>query len=88
MSAVLHDDPRSPREIASYWIEHVIKHGGKHLRFVAMDTPLYQFLMIDVIAFVFIILLLFTILTSLLIVFVVRKTCWNRSVTKDKIKKQ
>jgi len=42
------------REKASFWIEHGIKHGGKHLRSVAMDMHTYQFLMIDVIALVLI----------------------------------
>ena len=35
----------------AYWIEHVIKFGDRHLRSHAMEMPMYQYLMIDVIAF-------------------------------------
>ena len=34
-----------------YWIEHVIKYGDRHLRSHATKMPMYQYLMIDVIAF-------------------------------------
>ena len=37
-------------DTAVYWIEHVIKYGANHLRPRAVDMPLYQYLMADVIA--------------------------------------
>lgn len=42
---------------ASYWINHVIKFGGRHLRSPCVDQHIYQFLMFDVIGLLFIILL-------------------------------
>src|SRR6218665_1130723 len=47
-SEVFRDQPMHPRERGAFWVEHVIKHGGKHLRMLSMDLPLYQFLMLDV----------------------------------------
>jgi glucuronosyltransferase len=49
LSAIFRDQPMYGREKAAYWIEHVIKHGGNHLRTAATDMPLYQFLMFDII---------------------------------------
>jgi|SRR6218665_625750 len=47
-SEVFRDQPMNARERGAFWVEHVIKHGGKHLRTLSMDLPLYQFLMLDV----------------------------------------
>ena len=47
-SEVFRDQPMNGRERGAFWIEHVIRHGGKHLRTLSMDLPLYQFLMLDV----------------------------------------
>ena len=40
-SSILHDR-REPADEMAYWIEHVMKHGGEHLRPVTMDMPLYD----------------------------------------------
>jgi len=50
-SAILRDTPMTPRETAAYWVEHVIKHGHRHLRSHAMNLASYEYVMIDVIAF-------------------------------------
>lgn len=38
------------REKAAYWIEHVIKYGGDHLRPQEYDMTLIEFLMVDILA--------------------------------------
>ncbi|XP_071111136.1 UDP-glucuronosyltransferase 2A2-like [Haliotis cracherodii] len=43
---------RSPKDEAVYWIEHVLKYGGAHLRSYCQDMPLYQYLCLDVIGLV------------------------------------
>jgi len=35
-------------ERAAYWVEHVTKFGGEHLRSAGSDLPLYQYLMLDI----------------------------------------
>ena len=46
------DRPMSPADTAVYWIEYVIRHkGAAHLKTAAVHMPLYQYLLLDVIAF-------------------------------------
>ncbi|XP_067673844.1 UDP-glucuronosyltransferase 2B7-like [Haliotis asinina] len=47
---------KSPKDEAVYWIEHVLKYGGAHLRSYCQDMPLYQYLCLDVIGLVLVIL--------------------------------
>lgn len=39
-----------PVERAAYWLDHVINYGGGHLRSSGQEIPLYQFLLLDVLA--------------------------------------
>ena len=54
-AATFKDAPMTPREKALYWIEHVIKHGGRHMRSYAMDMVWYEYLMLDILGFVFVV---------------------------------
>ena len=54
-SAILKSRPMTAQDTAAYWVEHVLKFGGDHLRTSAMDMPLYQFLMLDIIIFVLVV---------------------------------
>ena len=70
-SAILKDRPPGG-ETAAYWIEHVIKHGGGHLRSEAFSMPWYQFMCLDIIAFVLVIVVVF-----IMVVVLVLKCCWR-----------
>ena len=50
-SAILRDRPINSLQTATYWVEHVLKFGGEHLRSYAQDMPWYQFFMLDVLIF-------------------------------------
>ncbi|XP_049762257.1 UDP-glucosyltransferase 2-like [Schistocerca cancellata] len=53
LSVLFRDRPRPPLEEAVYWVEYVIRHqGAPHLRSAALDLAWYQYLLIDVAAFV------------------------------------
>nr|CAH7757405.1 unnamed protein product [Callosobruchus chinensis] len=55
---LLLDEPMPGIEKALWWIEYIIRHkGAKHLRNPIVDIPMYQYLMLDVIATVFVVLL-------------------------------
>ncbi|KAL8585729.1 hypothetical protein ACOMHN_056358 [Nucella lapillus] len=43
----------SPKEEAAKWLDHVMEHGGEYMRYAGQKMPLYQFLGLDVFAFVF-----------------------------------
>ena len=67
-SRIMQDRPQLPSEKAVMWLEHVLKHGGDHLRPHIQDMPSYQILMIDILAFIVISL----IISILVIVFFLR----------------
>lgn len=50
MSLAFRDMPLSPMDTAIYWTEYILRHkGAPHLRSSAVDLPLYQYLLFDVI---------------------------------------
>lgn len=52
LSALFHNRPLKPLDTAVYWIEYVIRHKGAfHLRTAASTLSWYQYLLLDVIAF-------------------------------------
>jgi UDP:flavonoid glycosyltransferase YjiC (YdhE family) len=53
-SAILKDRPMTPRQTVAYWIEHVMKHGHQHLRPHATDLAWYEYFMVDVLVFLFV----------------------------------
>lgn len=56
MSAIFHDRPMRPVEKAAFWIEHVIKHGGEYMRSPIHDLTWYQYYLLDVVAFLLLVL--------------------------------
>ncbi|RZF43050.1 hypothetical protein LSTR_LSTR001228 [Laodelphax striatellus] len=57
-SAIFRDNPIRPPEKAAYWIEYVLRHkGAPHLRSEGRNLPYYQYLLLDVFAFVAAVLL-------------------------------
>ncbi|XP_061389119.1 UDP-glycosyltransferase UGT5 [Musca vetustissima] len=57
-SRIFRDRPMGSRETAAYWIEYVIRHrGAPQLRSAGLDLKWYQFYLLDVIAFVVVLLL-------------------------------
>ena len=82
-SAIFKDQPLPPKEKAAYWIEHVLKYGGSHLRSHALDLPWYQYLMLDILALLgFILLVLF--LLIIFIIYLCKRVCRSSSGRKEK----
>ena len=50
-SAILKDLPNARDELV-FWVNHILKFGGDHLRPVSADMGTLEFFMIDVIAFI------------------------------------
>jgi glucuronosyltransferase len=75
------DRPLSPLDTAIFWTEYVIRHNGApHMRSAALDLAWYQYLLLDVIAVLF--LALVTVLA--VFYFIVKKLfslCHN--ITKE-----
>ncbi|XP_049742085.1 UDP-glucuronosyltransferase 2B4-like isoform X4 [Elephas maximus indicus] len=52
LSAIHHDQPVKPLDLATFWIEFVMRHkGAKHLRPAALSLTWYQYHSLDVIGF-------------------------------------
>ena len=80
-SEIFRSQAQSPVESATFWIEHVCRFGGDHLRSDGNDLPFYSYLMLDIFAFtgtVFVILLY--VLYRLLEV-IMNKCCGRRPTT-------
>lgn len=71
-SAIFRDEPLFGSRKAGHWIDHVIKFGGAHLRSPAVDLPLYQFLMLDVIGILFLIALALGLLVIIAVIYLVQ----------------
>ncbi|XP_069681756.1 UDP-glycosyltransferase UGT5-like isoform X1 [Periplaneta americana] len=57
---IFRDRPLSALDTAIFWTEYVLRHkGAPHLRSAAVDLTWYQYLLLDVIAFIAAIILLF-----------------------------
>jgi len=72
-SEIFRSQAQSPVERATFWIEHVCRFGGDHLRSAGNDLPLYSYLMLDVLAFILITLYIFVFLLYKLIRFTVNR---------------
>jgi glucuronosyltransferase len=36
------------REVGVYWVEHILRHGGKHLNSASKNLPFYKLYLLDV----------------------------------------
>ena len=77
-SQIFKSRPLTPSQRAAWWIDHVIKYGGHHLRPAVADLPYYQFLMLDILAGVVVLVGLTAMLCCLLCKFVRR--CFSRKL--------
>ena len=50
-SLILRNKPHSTGKRVSFWLNHVIKYGDKHLRSAAYQMTIFEFLMVDVFLF-------------------------------------
>lgn len=54
VSKMIKDQPSSPKENIVFWTEYVIRHNGaENLNSVMSSIPLYQYLLLDIISFIF-----------------------------------
>jgi glucuronosyltransferase len=50
ISEIWRDEPMIGCKKAGFWLNHVIKYGGEHLRSPYLNQPLYQYFMLDILA--------------------------------------
>ena len=72
-SAIIQSQKMLPKEKLAYWVDHVMKFGGAHLRPASQDLPLFKMFMLDVFAFLLLMLIVLLYATC----FVIKK-CWQK----------
>ncbi|RZF48858.1 hypothetical protein LSTR_LSTR003238 [Laodelphax striatellus] len=91
LSVRFRDRPQTPLETAVYWTEYVIRHkGAPHLRSAAVELSWYQYLLLDVIAFVLLVSLTTILSFYYSLKFIIRKLFkksepTNKSSKKDQL---
>ena len=64
-SAIMRDQPNTGAEKASYLINHVVKHGDKHLKTGALKLSLFEYYMFDIFLFIcFVVIVCFVLLST------------------------
>ncbi|XP_030847007.1 UDP-glucuronosyltransferase 2B31-like [Strongylocentrotus purpuratus] len=81
LSAIFRDRPMPPATTAAFWIEHVIKHGGGHLRPPTHSLAFFQIYLLDIAAFG---ILLVGILFFIMIKRTMRWCCCRKKIVKTK----
>ena len=81
-SAIYRDFP-SPQSTVVFYVEHVLKFGGTHLKPAYLRMPLWQFFMLDVLAF-----LLVSILVVVALMFCVTHAMFRRCCSSSTKKKR
>ncbi|XP_067011529.2 UDP-glycosyltransferase UGT5 [Anabrus simplex] len=83
LSSKFRDRPETPLETAVFWCEYVMRHkGAPHLRSAAKDLYLFQYLLLDVIAFAS----AATLVPVLLLCYCCKKI-FSKKLVQNKIKK-
>ncbi|KAJ8938226.1 hypothetical protein NQ314_011555 [Rhamnusium bicolor] len=80
-SKIMKDRQVKPLDNAVYWVEYVIRHNGaQHLRVAYLDLTWYQYYLLDVFAFILVVLVG--------VYFALKKAIsyWLRRIRKKKFK--
>ncbi|KAJ4428693.1 hypothetical protein ANN_25686 [Periplaneta americana] len=81
---IFRDRPLSALDTAIFWTEYVLRHkGAPHLRSAAVDLTWYQYLLLDVIAFIAAIILVFLLAVRKLFTLIF---CSKKTIQKKKKK--
>lgn len=84
LSNLYRDRPEHPLDKAAFWIEYVIRHNGaRHMQSPAVHLNVLQYYMVDVLAFIFVILYAIVKIIAILCGLLKRKIFG----TKNKLKK-
>lgn len=88
LSERFRDRPLPPLDTAVYWVEYVARHkGAPHMRTAAVGMPFYQYLLLDVIAFLAVVLFVFFYIFYFVTKALFRKLFKSKPIP-DKVKKQ
>jgi UDP:flavonoid glycosyltransferase YjiC (YdhE family) len=85
LSSLFRDRPQSAMELATFWIEYVIRHkGAPHMRFQGVDLNFFQRHSLDVIAFLIVVIYLVVKVVKVVVLFTCRRVCCSKK-KKEKV---
>jgi UDP:flavonoid glycosyltransferase YjiC (YdhE family) len=73
------------KDTAAYWVEHVMKFGGNHLRTTASDMSDIQFVMLDIFAFLTVLIFIMLFVVKKLGCFLYKKFTAKKAMSEKKI---
>ena len=73
----------NPREVAAYWVEHVLKFGGDHLKSGALDLAWYEYLMLDILGFILVVLMAIIVIATTVIRKCLKHACYGKTTDKS-----
>lgn len=86
LSKLMRDEILPGKDVAAYWIEYVIRHGGtKHLQLASKNMPFYQRHLLDVALFLEMVAIFVLLLSYYTLRFLVRK-CLKRKPASPAVK--
>ena len=84
-SKVYHDFP-SPHRTVQFYVDHVLKFGGSHLKPASLHMPLWKFFMLDILVFFLAVLTVIMILMMLFCLVIYRRCSKSRAQSGSKSK--
>lgn len=74
LSDLYRDRPQHPLDTAAFWIEYVIRHNGaRHMQSPAIHLHIFQYYMLDVVAFIFVLFVIAIRITGMIYKQLIRK---------------
>ena len=71
-SQIMRDKPMNAVQTAAFWIDHVLKFGGEHLKPTTVNLTWWQLYCLDTLGFIFLILIVFLYVLFRLLKFLVK----------------
>jgi len=85
VSSLIKDELVPGKEVAAYWVEHVLRHGGtKHLQSPGKNMQFYQYYLLNVFSFLILLSSILLFVSYHSIRWTARKWCRNSKATKIK----
>ncbi|XP_045479526.1 UDP-glycosyltransferase UGT5-like isoform X3 [Harmonia axyridis] len=83
-SKIMRDKPITPRETIAFWVDYVVNHkGANHLKVAALKLSWYQYLLLDVVAFIVIFLFLLVCFIRSVIKYMLSSFCKKKLKEKN-----
>ncbi|XP_077863640.1 UDP-glucuronosyltransferase 2B33-like, partial [Saccoglossus kowalevskii] len=88
LSSIQRDTPMPPGDTAVYWVEHILKFGGDHLKPASLELNLVQYLLLDIAVFLLIVVAIVIIIAKLVMKQIFKLCCKLTDVKLNRKKKQ